>query len=90
MQFVRPPNTLMEGCGVDSQGILIRLTQGVTAWPNAPEHDGVDSQQGPILPKRAVSRKPQIGRLLSKDALSGYCGFIGLLIETFVRVAIHV
>ena len=37
----------MEGSGVDSQEILIWLTQGVTACPNATEHDNVDSQQGP-------------------------------------------
>ena len=79
----------MEGSGVDSQEILIWLTQGVTACPNATEHDSVDSQQGPDFAETGRIKRT-IGRLLSEDALSGYCGFIGLSSETFVRVGIHV
>jgi len=73
----------MEGCDVDSQGILIWLTQGVTVCLNAPEHDVVDSQQGLDFAESGRIKRT-IGRLLSEDALSGYCGFIGLLSGTLI------
>lgn len=49
----------------------------------------MDSQQGPDFAETGRFRRT-IGQLLSEDALSGYCGFIGLLSETLARVGDHV